>query len=1529
MGDPNDHTDRSLPPADSRAETGEWQSGEPQPLQTPPFRVGVDHRQRQPGEPESLQAGDDATPKQPTAARPDAGVHPERIGRYRIEKVLGEGAFGTVYRGYDEELKRSVAIKLPHRHLVAKREDIDLYLEEAQVVASLDHPAIVPVHDVGQTEDGLCYIVSKFIEGTNLAVTIRNNRLPHRAAAELVAAIAEALHHAHRHMVVHRDVKPANILIDTAGKPYLTDFGLALKEADFGEGFGGVGTPAYMSPEQARGEAHLVDGRADIFSLGVVFYELLTTTRPFWGANEVETFERIRTLEARPPRQLDDSIPKELERICLKALSKRSTDRYTTAADMAEDLRHFLASPEVGRPVEGAAAVIPTPAGLDSSRPLRIVPKGLRSFDAEDADFFLELLPGPRDRDGLPESIRFWKHRIEETKADSTFRVGLIYGPSGCGKSSLVKAGLLPRLAGHVIFVYVEATAEETEARLLRGLRKQCPGLPGNIGLRDSIAALRRGRGIPPGKKVLIVLDQFEQWLHARPSYENKELVEALRHCDGERVQCIVMVRDDFWMAVTRFLGELEVRLLESHNSAAVDLFDLRHTKRVLRAFGRAFGALPETGAEFTKEQDQFLEQAATGLAEDGKVVCVRLALFAEMMKGRPWTPATLKAVGGTSGVGVTFLEETFSTATAPPEHRLHQKAARFVLKALLPESGTEIRGHMRSYQELLEASGYSSRPNDFDNLIHILDAELRLITPTDPEGREDDSASRTEPGKKYYQLTHDYLVPSLREWLTRKQKETRRGRAELRLAERAATWNAKPENRQLPSLLQWANIRLLTNRKDWTEPQRKMMQKAGGYHALRGLSLAVLLAVLAVSGLTIRSRVIEHNKANFAASLVQRLLDAKIAQVPGIIDEIEGYRTWADPLLEEECEKASEDSSRRLHASLALLPVDPRQRDYLYDRLLDAEPQEVPVIRDALATHKEALADRLWAVVEQPPRGKESQRLRAACALATFDPNNQRWEKAKGEVADDLVKVPAVYLAMWMDSLRPVRVRLLKPLADIFQDTNRGETERSLATDILVDYAADQTETLADLVMDANGKQFAVLYPKFREHAASGTKCLLTELDKQLELVPDADKETLAKRQANAALVLLRMDRPEKAWPLLKHSPDPRVRSYLIHRFGPMGTDAKVIAKRLEEEPDLTIRRALVLSLGEFGEQAFATGERDLLKRKLRDLYRNDPDPGLHAAAEWLLRLWKQEAWLKDVEEEWAKDRKGREQRLERIRQELAKAKSEAKPQWYVNGQGQTMVVIPGPVEFLMGSPPGESGRRDNETLHRRRIGRTFALTAKSVTVEQFLRFRKDHDYQRQYTPSDDCPVHGTDWYMAAEYCNWLSKQEGLERCYEPSQHERYDEGMKPVPDFLKRTGYRLPTEAEWEYACRAEAGTSRYYGDSEELLGKYGWYLKNSGERSWPVGSLKPNDFGLFDMYGNVYTWCQDRYASYVSEQGGKAIEDRGDGVALSEGAFRVLRGAGFAYLPVTLRSAHREWSRPGARAGNIGFRLARTLP
>ena len=254
--------------------------------------------------------------------------------------------------------------------------------------------------------------------------------------------------------------------------------------------------------------------------------------------------------------------------------------------------------------------------------------------------------------------------------------------------------------------------------------------------------------------------------------------------------------------------------------------------------------------SEITDQEQQFVDAVASGLAEDGKVVSVRLALFAEMVKGKPWVPRTLSDVGGTEGIGANFLEEMFGSRDANPEHLHHQQAARQVLMALLPEVGSDIKGHMRSHAELLEASGYQDQPGEFNDLLRILDGKLRLITPTDPEGFQTESAS--DRNSKFYQLTHDYLVPSLREWLTRKQKETRKGRAELKLAERSAVWNAKPERRHLPSVWEWARIKSLTEEESWTEPQRKMMGTAGRVHGVRLTMLLGLVGGHVVDGIAL-----------------------------------------------------------------------------------------------------------------------------------------------------------------------------------------------------------------------------------------------------------------------------------------------------------------------------------------------------------------------------------------------------------------------------------------------------------------------------------------------------------------------------------------------------------------------------------------------------------------------------------------------------------------------------------------------------
>ncbi|MBW3600116.1 MAG: protein kinase, partial [Planctomycetes bacterium] len=447
----------------------------------------------------------------------ESAAAPERmVGRYCLERVIGQGSFSRVYLARDKDLHRSVAIKVPHRErMMDDPRQAEMFLHEARAVAQLDHPAIAPVFDVGRTPEGDCYVVSKFIPGLSLDQRIAAGPIPQREAAILAATVAEALHHAHEQGFIHRDIKPANILLDGRGRPFLVDFGLALREEDVAHEQGLCGTPAYMSPEQARSEGHLIDGRSDIFSLGVVLYEMLAGVRPFQGGSWREVLDKVRAASPPSLRRAAPDVSAELERICSKALARRAADRYAVAQEMADDLRHFLAHAEAA------------PARR------KVTPKGLRSFDESDADFFLSLLPGPADRDGLPESVRFWTTRLAACEAEKTFRIGLAYGPSGCGKTSLFKAGVLPRLSPHVRVVYVDATSAPAEARLLESVRRIAGDEESN--LPSLLANVRRRAALAEGEKLLLVIDQFEQWLHVHGGDAETELARALRQCDGAR----------------------------------------------------------------------------------------------------------------------------------------------------------------------------------------------------------------------------------------------------------------------------------------------------------------------------------------------------------------------------------------------------------------------------------------------------------------------------------------------------------------------------------------------------------------------------------------------------------------------------------------------------------------------------------------------------------------------------------------------------------------------------------------------------------------------------------------------------------------------------------------------------------------------------------------------------------------------------------------------------------------------------------
>ena len=274
---------------------------------------------------------------------------PARFGDYELLEELGRGGMGVVYRAVQRSLGRVVAIKMLLRRDLASHADLARFRSEAEAAARLDHPGIVPIFEVGE-HDGHPFYSMRYIEGTTLAKRLQAGPIPPREGAELLARVAEAVQTAHTRGVLHRDLKPSNILIDTAGKPHVSDFGLAKRlEDDQTMTHTGaiIGTPCYMSPEQAAGSRGDVGPASDIWSLGAILYQVLVHRPPFQGSSPMDTLLAVLELDPPLPRSLDRQVDRDLELIALKTLQKPQDLRYATAGDLAADLRAFLAGETV------------------------------------------------------------------------------------------------------------------------------------------------------------------------------------------------------------------------------------------------------------------------------------------------------------------------------------------------------------------------------------------------------------------------------------------------------------------------------------------------------------------------------------------------------------------------------------------------------------------------------------------------------------------------------------------------------------------------------------------------------------------------------------------------------------------------------------------------------------------------------------------------------------------------------------------------------------------------------------------------------------------------------------------------------------------------------------------------------------------------------------------------------------------------------------------------------------------------------
>ena len=1406
-----------------------------------------------------------------------------RFGRYVIQGVLGAGGFGIVYRALDEQLVRQVAVKVPHAHRMQHESQKSLYLEEARTLASLDHTGVVPIYDYGVLDDGRCYVVSKLIEGSSLSQVIAHSPLSWEVATPLLISIAETLHYVHSCKLIHRDIKPGNLLQDGEGRVYVADFGLAMHETHADSHQAGAGTLNYMSPEQAGGEGHRIDSRSDLFSVGAVMYEMLTGVKPFKGADSQATLENVIKNDPVPISTYQPQVPAELNRICLKLLSKRAADRYQSGQELADDLHYFL-SQHTGVTGTSTPRRFSADPSVDDSKIPEVMPRGLRSYESQHAYFFLQLLPGPYDRDGHPESLSHWIRWVRGgVDRPEIHRIGVIAGPSGCGKSSLVKAGLIPLLARQSIAtVMVEASIDQTESRLSSALNNRFPELIAEKTLSDKIAAIRRGGGLPAGKELLIVIDQFEQWLHSNHERESLDLIRALRQCDGLRVQCIVLVRDDFWLALNRFMEAVEAPLVVGENVTMVDLFDLTHAQQVLTKFGRAFGRIPKDSSTVSASTREFIRQSIEYVARDGKVFPVHLSLFAEMLKSREWVPETLRELGGAVGMGLQFLRESFSVAHAPPAQRLHEASVRKTLESLLPDVGTEIKTQSRTREQLIEVSGYSQDPKSFDALMKVLESDLKLISPIDTLEKSR-SSSEQRFVESRYQLSHDFLVPSIREWLYSEQRKTVRGRCQLLLTEQASNWSKQPVRRNLPLWTDWVMYRTLLSHGTMNDAERRMLQAADKYRGVQSL-MGVAILVFGFLGFQY------YQSWSAANALARQLATTNFQTATSIIDELSKHSAFTQRAVHQALSQAEAGSDSELRLRLAQVRWEPEATSSLVQMALAGGANEVEAInqvREAISAQGEFATTELWKIVnvgtaKEASEDQKQRAFRGLLLLAKLDPpgsadSRSRWQATAAFLSEWTLK----WIPSHPEQFIPL-VQGLRPIAGVMTEEfrkpnllgNQKRNESSRWAALFLKDLIDDPSLRTLIVLDAAPWLWEHLPPTRESISLSVLQSVLADSNAGVPGSPDI----AASRIASAATLLMAHSSAFDHWDLLKRSPDPSIRSMMIQRIPLLGVPRQLIEDRFRDETDPGILCSLMSALGCY--PGISTEVHESTRQKVRDLYTSAPDAGVHSTCGWLMRQLR-------IPDEPAT---------------LLSVENRSDFQWRMTPEGHLMV------RFDARQAPG--------------IGRIFEICAHEVSVSQYLKYRPSKWYNTTHASSSDCPVNVVQWPEAVRYCDYLSRAEGInpDQFFTPPalRDESQDEQLKdflPSASDYARTGFRLPSSAEWEFACRAGTTSRWFFGSRAELMPKYAVFgeLITAEPQvaltySMPCGLRLPNDAGLFDMFGNVMEWCAD--------------------VPQGTPGNRIIRGGSHTQVVSELSTTEEDATALGANMNTLGFRVARTI-
>jgi serine/threonine protein kinase len=901
------------------------------------------------------------------------------IGRYRIDAKLGRGGFGVVYQAFDTKLGRDVALKLAIQpQKPAKRRRNSSLLDEARASAKLDHSNVVRVYDADEWNNRI-YVVMELVRGVSLSREIQvRNALSIERVLQISIGVVAALEHLHLHGIIHRDLKPSNILLAYTGEIKVTDLGLALMdESPNWYRHHLAGTRKYMSPEQVLGEVHRIDGRTDIWGFGVVLYEMLTFHSPFRETEKVDVFHSILKGEIAPPRQRRPDIPESLERLCLKCLSPRMSSRFQSAVELRSALENvdrdcqtrsiapyasdsqatqtthpYQRSSDLpsGNRSDTREDVAPSDTrsssdtGSASNSALEqmkgVVPRGLRPFDARDSQTYLRLMPGPYELNGIPAILATWKEWVEND-SESAEPVGVLYGPSGCGKSSFALAALIPSLDQSIKPIYCNLTVSDPIAGILAKVQQSCELARDSDSLPEALASIREQKW---PYKVLLVLDQFEQYLAGGDIDIAHPLIQALRQCDGKAVQSILLVRDEFWCEISSVMYMLERPLAENSNATALPLMNLQHARRVLESFGRAYESIPS--GPLSEAQRTFLEKAIQGMSRENQILCVNLAMFAELMRHHRWDTATLHRLGGAQGVLTRFLSDSFDSVRAPISHRTIRNICADILRELIPNHDLELKATAQPVSALASASNEPIASPRFKQSLQCLDQELHLIMRHQVHGQ-------TEP---HYSLTHDFLVHPVKTWLSERDAESWRGRAKTRLIQAASRFQRDPNTPHLLSISEWISATWAVPPALQSEVQRKVMAKSGS----RAMRWSGLLAVFMLGMLLAITKLFEAQsdqaraKRDTIATSFNAFITAESKNLPVLWKEMSRQKDFNEQFLGQLRSNRANSNSVSLQDLLrgdlmiALAGFTPRI-DRLFECLVHCDPYEYQMWEEAL----------------------------------------------------------------------------------------------------------------------------------------------------------------------------------------------------------------------------------------------------------------------------------------------------------------------------------------------------------------------------------------------------------------------------------------------------------------------------------------------------------------------------------------------------------------------------------------------------